>query len=513
MLMTKSTITDRSALLHLSHRVNTSLERHFWRWASLFVGLFLACSIAKDLRIKMWIDELFTFYMAQQPNPAEIVQAIKEGCDGAPPLYAIAVHYLLPIVKPAELAVRLPSTLGYCAMVLFLLAFCRRRMPAVYSFIAALFGCYACLYYSTEGRPYGVLLGCAAGALYYWQMAAEGRQRRLAIPMFAFCLALMMSMHYYSVFFLAPLFLGEMARARELRKLDVSVLAAMSPALLVLALHYPLIEASKPFQVHFWSPATFDLIGPVYRLYLYPILHICALALVFLVFLPGPPARPGAPDTTLREYEWVAITALTLMPPIVIFVSRYTTHAFVERYTLWAVIGFGLLAGALLCRVLRAQSPVGVALLGILIVLIIRNQAGGLWDPPLLRRGQAAYEALEKLPDSAEAIVTPDPFVFMELSYYAEPRLRDRVVFPASRELDLHYRGNDTLAMIFTALARRTRIHVEPYEKVLAEHPRFILPETFDDYMAWHLVEQGYRVFPLSQEKNPTVFLVQAPNK
>ena len=124
------------------------------------------------------------------------------------------VAQTLPVVKPEALALRLPATLGYCAMVLCLMAFCRRRLPAVYAFVAALFACDALLFNSTEGRGYGIVLGCAAGALLCWQMAAEGRRRALTVTLLAFCLALMTALHYYAIFFPVPLAVAEIVRCR-----------------------------------------------------------------------------------------------------------------------------------------------------------------------------------------------------------------------------------------------------------------------------------------------------------
>lgn len=142
----------RSIFLQTTHRINLVLEEHFGLCSIFFIGLLLAAAIAGDLRNKMWVDELFTLAVANQENAKEIVKATLEGCDGAPPLYAIVVHETLRWVHPEQLAVRLPATLGFCGMLLCLLAFCRRRLPAVYAFVAAAVACYGCLCYATEGR-------------------------------------------------------------------------------------------------------------------------------------------------------------------------------------------------------------------------------------------------------------------------------------------------------------------------------------------------------------------------
>ena len=103
-------------------RIRSAAERRFWRYAVLFLLLFTACSIALDLRMKMWNDELVTLYVAQQGSPAEIVAATRDGMDATPPLYPILVSAMLPAIRSDALAVRLLSTLGFAGMLLAVLA-------------------------------------------------------------------------------------------------------------------------------------------------------------------------------------------------------------------------------------------------------------------------------------------------------------------------------------------------------------------------------------------------------
>ena len=115
-------------------------------------------------------------------------------------------------------------------MFLSVLLFCRRRFTALYAFSVSLLAFYACSAYALEGCAYGVVLGGAAAALLFWQMAAEGQRRA------------------YAIFILGPLFLAEIIRASETGKFDYPILAGMGSAVLVLALHYPLIATSREFQ-------------------------------------------------------------------------------------------------------------------------------------------------------------------------------------------------------------------------------------------------------------------------
>jgi hypothetical protein len=463
----------------------------------------------------MWYDELFTLYMAKQASPAEIVKAAIEGVDGAPPLYAIVVHYLLPFAKTESLAVRLPATLGYCGMLVCLLAFCRRRLPPAFCLIAALLACDACFYYSTEGRPYGPMLGCAAAALLCWQTAASGSRRGFAVVGLALSLSLMVSMHYYAVFFLGPLLLAELVRARTRRKLDIGILAALMLPLLVLALHYPVIAGSTQLAAHHWSPASFRLILPFYYNICFPSLFYAAVvALAVLAVFPTKPEAHTADEGSMPAYEWVAISALALMPPIVCAVSKYTTHVFVDRYVMWSEIGFACVAAALLCRAVRGHAVVGLALLGYLVGLVGLHEMGSLRSMRPLREGDTVRAVLNTIPDGNEPIVIPDSHVFLELSFYAEPRISRRLVYPISSELDLRYLGYDTDNRNISALGRRANIHARELDSILADSPRFLLVATPRYYLPWHYVEIGFRVLPVpSLATRPVLFEVAAPSK
>ena len=63
----------------LSFQPKVLQKRYFRLCAVLFLALFLACSIAKDVRTPMWTDELLTLYMSEQPSAAEMVKATLEG--------------------------------------------------------------------------------------------------------------------------------------------------------------------------------------------------------------------------------------------------------------------------------------------------------------------------------------------------------------------------------------------------------------------------------------------------
>ena len=507
--LSPSPFRDPFGVVRLADKLNASFERHFWRWASLFTLMFFVVSIVRDLRTRFWFDELFTLHLAKLASAREIIAFN----DASPPLYPIIVHWLLPIVGSEALAVRLPATLGYCAMLLCLWAFCRGRLPAVFAFAVPLLSFERGLFFATDGRPYGLVLGCAAGALLCWQMAAEGQRRVVTIPLLAVCLALMVALHYYAIFFLVPLVLAEAMRWRTARRLDFGIPAAMVPALLVLGVHYALFVANQDYGANFWAQPSLAAIASFYERFLLPPLVLAALAFLIVALLAGFSARrENAQKTHLALHEWTAIAGLVLLPPVVIVVSMFTTNAFFERYLLWTVIGFSVLGAAALSMAVRGRPAVGVALIAIALAAMARLEIGPLFGPSILPTAEGMRQELNMLAtDGSEPIVVANAHAFMELSYYLGSPLRERLVFPLSRELDLKYRGFDTDALTLGPLSRRTPIRVEAYEEILAENKKFLLAAFEHDYLPLHLTQAGYRVTP--RRDATTLYEVRAPDE
>ena len=502
----RSPFRDPFGVVRLADKVNASLEKHFWRWAVGFAVLFLVASIARDLRAPLWFDEFFTLHLAKLPSAREIIGFN----DASPPLYPILVHWLLPIVGNEALAVRLPSTLGYCAMLLCLWAFCRGRLPAVFAFAVPFLTFERGLFFATDGRPYGLVLGCAAGALLCWQMAAEGHRRTLTIPLLAVCLALMVALHYYAIFFLVPLFLAEMVRWRLSGRLDFGVLAAMVPAPLVLGVHYALFVAGQDYGANFWAQPSLGAIAPFYERFLLPPLILGGLAVLVVVLLAASSSRSrdSTQRVTFPVHEWTALAAFVLLPPVVIVVSMFTTHAFFERYLLWTVLGFSVLGAAGLSTLVRGRPAAGLALIVIAIAAMARLEIGPLFGPPILPTAEGMRQELNTFAsDGSGPVVVANAHAFMELSYYLDPPLRDRLVFPLSRDLDLKYRGFDTDVLTLGPLSRIAPIRVQAYEEVLAENKNFLLAAFEHDYLPEHLTASGYRVTPVADAT--TLYRVQ----
>jgi hypothetical protein len=303
-------------------------------------------------------------------------------------------------------------------------------------------------------------------------------------------------------------------RWRTSGRLDFGIGAAMAPAPLVLAVHYAFFVSGQDYGANFWAQPSLGAIAPFYERFLLPPLILGALA--FLVVAPfagwSAPQRENRQKTNFALHEWTAMAALVLLPPIVIIVSMYTTHAFFERYLLWTVIGFSVLGAAALSAAVRGRPAVGVALIAIAIAAMARLEIEPLFGTPILPTAEGVRQELNTLAkEGSEPIVVANAHAFMELSYYLGSPLRERLVFPLSRDLDLKYRGFDTDALTLGPLSRHAPIRVKAYEEILAENKSFLLAAFEHDYLPQHLTAAGYRVTPLRDAT--TLYQVQGPER
>jgi hypothetical protein len=211
-----------------------------WQAVGIFVVLVGFVSVVRSLRTTMWVDEFYTYFTSHQASAGEVVKASLEGCDGAPPMYALLTRALHPVLGGGVMNLRFPATLGFCLMCGCVFAFVYRRLPALYAWVAMLFACDSVLYFATEGRAYGLVLGLIALSLVCWQAAAEGKHRPRAFALFVFCMWAATALHYYAILLLIPLFAAEVVRWIIAKRLDVPMIVTFALVPLVLIPPIPL---------------------------------------------------------------------------------------------------------------------------------------------------------------------------------------------------------------------------------------------------------------------------------
>ena len=140
----------------------------------VFVLVTAALSLAWSHSKLMSQDEMYAFQTYSVRSVAELVQVQRtEPISLDPLLYPLLVACGDEGVWGGAFALRLPALLGFLLMQVCLFFFVRRLAGERAGVVAAAFPALtATLFYSAEGRPYGLMLGLYALALLSWQCCA-----------------------------------------------------------------------------------------------------------------------------------------------------------------------------------------------------------------------------------------------------------------------------------------------------------------------------------------------------
>lgn len=99
----------------------------------------------------------------------------------------------------------------------------------------------------------------------------------------------------------------------------------------------------------------------------------------------------------------------------------------------------------------------------------------------------------------------------MELSYYAAPPLRERLVYPLDRALDLRHNCSDLDYLLLPGMRAHSGLKIVDLEGFLAVNPHLILAARPNDYLPAYLAQSGYRLTPLASESDALVYEVGKP--
>src|SRR5580704_17187489 len=207
-------------------------------------GLFGAASKA------FWFDEICTWIVARQPTVAGIWDALKNASDAHPPLFYLIERAASHLTVDPQIALRIPSILGFCCVLWCLFIFIRTRTTGYVALLSvatvmstALFG------FMAEARPYSMVVACISFALVCYQRApALGWVIGLAAS-----LVVAQSLHYYALLALVPFGVAEGILWFKARHFRPVVWAALGCGLLPLFAFWPLLSQIRAvYGKHFW---------------------------------------------------------------------------------------------------------------------------------------------------------------------------------------------------------------------------------------------------------------------
>jgi hypothetical protein len=438
---------------------------------SVFTIAYLPATIWLAAHKLFWDDEFFTLYISAGKWP-EILDALRTGADQHPPSFYFLTHLISSLFGATHMTVRAASMFGFWLMSLCLYALGKRFLSPAWSVVLLLLpsATGSSYYYAFEARGYGLMCGFAALAVLCWAMATSGEIRRVTIPALFVSLAGASSCHYYAIFMVGPLAVGEAVRYARSRKLDLPLWVAFSGAILPPLLFLNFIRSAAGYSKNFWAKPSLWLAFNVYphEAFLALALFVGA-AFAFLKFRsPARPRHVTLPFATM-------MISLALLPFAIIIIAKFITHAFDGRYVLESTIGiFGIICFAL--ARLTSESAAAAAALVILQILFFGMQLLGLKAKFALEMAElrSEYRTLYREAGNGH-VATTEITMFHRLSFYGPISFARRISYPADAERELRYSRFDTIDRGMLALRPWFPINTQPYGKYLREHDRFLV--------------------------------------
>ena len=507
-----------------SERAEMLGERYAVHALAFFSLIYFALSFIHARIRLLWHDELYTLYLSRIPSASELYKALLTGADQHPFAFYRVTHYSMAALGQNELGLRFPSIVFFWAACACLFVFVSRRTSRIYGLMAFLFPMVTLAgAYAIEARGYAGLLFGAALAMVCWDAGARGKRRKAALAGLAFSMALASAFHYYAVFLIVPFAAAELARSLRARTLDPPVWAAFAFLYAPVLLAYPFIRPMRAMSSHFWAAPGWSEALDFFTVTLgpsLPSLVAFALAIAFLLlFLPAG-ARSGATRPARAESLAAEDVALALgfcaIPFAAMLAAKLVTHAFYFRYVIEAVLGPVLLACILLYRLMdgrRAAAAAFVLIAGAQFVFGSGIQA--ILQDRATRRGLTAEAAhLASLTPADLPIAIGDPRTFMQLGYYASPRLKRRITYLSDPGRSLKYVDFDTFDAGMDKLRPWFQLNVVEYAAFLRRYNRFLVytePQAAWGWSLLALLDDGYHPVILWQNGSRILMRIDPP--
>lgn len=319
----------------------------------------------------LWFDELCCVaYVVEDASPVDVVQRVARSWDYAPPLLHLLVWPLARLtggdVTPVIL--RSFSVASVALALLFVYATLRRRFSPLPSAGGALAiaGHGLVLAHAFEGRFYGPWL-CLAAA-YAWSLGVS-RERRRNVAQAVFAL-LLVSIHWFALFSLVLMIGGALLVLPGSLKARTRYVAWSAMGFLALLALAPMAVRQRAEAVgYLWLPSLNGAqIVDMARLFWLTAVPVAAALLLLARTLHNPELRPQL-RASLRDPGLAALSALALMPVVLILVSALLQPAMLDRYGIVTVLAWAPAVALALRSMAGAARAAGVMALVLVMVL------------------------------------------------------------------------------------------------------------------------------------------------
>ena len=503
------------------------------RWQEkVFLAVIVFVLLLIELRAAalrpLWFDELSTLTVSSVPTIRGMLRAMS--ADGNPPLYFLLARFCLHLPMPVEIALRLPSIAASDITALMIFLFVRRNTGSIFAFLAmsVFLGSPFMPFATLEARSYALLLCFTSVAICCWQSAAQGMSRRLALAGITASMAGAIFSHHYGVIYVTlPLLAGEGVRAWQRHRIDFAVFTSMLAGAATLIITFPpmlhgqagLLKAVKLCPV-FWSrPGIMSLLlyldtVPIPSLTSFLAAVLLCVFLRYVVFarnrISGALTQPAS---RVRIQDLAAASALVLVLPIMLLVTKLGTGYFWGRYAIGSSLGVALVSGLLFSR-LNVRSPGIKAFVLTVIIYSFSTALFGFWrfGPSDETSGVQSHPIFLSAP-AREPIVIADAVIFWPTWWYSDPGTRARLHYLS--DLSYAVKQPDFIPEYALTLEQPYGApKLDNYMEFLGSHQQFLLYCSGIPRLEWvksRLSNDGWHLIPINSSGKEVLYQVDRP--
>ena len=481
------------------------------------VGLYLLAIGSLAARAQLWNDELYTWYFARLPTLGDVWDELSTGVEQIPPFYYVVTRASLALFGDGELALRVPSIIGFLFACTCLFVVVARRTNASYGLVGALVPLASgAATYAWEARPYALVVGFAAAAVLCHQLRTDDVRPRLAVLGLALALAAATGMHYYGVLVVLPIALAEAVRVAMRRQVDWAVVAAFFAPIVPLAVSAPLIQEARRYSGAFWTE--FDLgSAPEFFVFLLRADVFSAsriptwLGIGFATVVLGAALIVLLRRPRTAQTEVAAAVGFLLIPLAGALVGELVTGAYVERYVLAGVIGPALLIPLALHRVAAGRRSAAVA--ASVVLALWFGVLFQYWHRDIgvdIDRRERLVAFLEEHIPPNETVAVAHPHDYLELARYAPSSVAAQLVRLSDPERALRYTGSRSSEDGLVVLEGFAPLRIVAYDEQQA--PFLLLRTVRGDARDWidpALADDGARLDVVARDEEDGFTLVR----
>ncbi|MGI4827849.1 MAG: hypothetical protein ACRYFU_06630 [Janthinobacterium lividum] len=482
--------TTRLALI----RCGSLVESNPFAVFGVLLVVYVFAQLRYSLAAPLWHDELFTFYIAQAPSMAGMLERIR-AVDLNPPLSYLLTRVCFKLLGVGTLQCRLTEIVAFALGMFGIFLFVRRRAGVAFGLLAAalLFGSRAGeLVY--QARPYGLMLGMGGLALALWQIsscATAFRRVPVNLALFLALVALLLT-HVFGLLVWGTIMLAEAAQSMERRRLAPERIAALVLPLASTLLYLPLL---RNHAQSLFPPAFQPTGNDVFLFYMGHIDRelICVwLSAVVLVAIAGRTWLRGSTSFALTHPEWIAISGLIAAPLLLMGELMIRHAAFFDRYGVIACLGTAILFSVLFCWWTggRPAAAVIAACLALMITGRLPDALAAITEGHVFRHTEPVVVPLATnlLTDAHLPLVAASGLAFLEMQRREPTSLLNRTFYLTDQQAAITFAH----ATIFEGLPEEARLfqlasRVEPYTGFIPQHPDFYVLGTYDYPEEWLL--------------------------